>query len=69
MHAKAFAVLVVLVILVGAAWRYDKLNSYLPAKWRHRSTFIGLNRKGVYVMARGGKPGVPGLDINTSDLV
>jgi hypothetical protein len=70
MASKLGASFLVLVIVVVAyfAWSKNKLNLLLPAKLRHED-FIGLNRSGIYVMAPGGRPGIPGMDLNTSDWV
>jgi hypothetical protein len=66
-------VVLAIVIIAAVAWRNDKLNKYLPEKLRHKnpnvSGFIGLTRSGIYVMGPGGRPGMPGIDLNTSDWV
>lgn len=69
-NAKIGALIVLAIIIISAvAWKKDKLNSYLPEKLRHKEDFIGLNRNSLYVMAPGGKPGIAGMDLNTSDWV
>jgi hypothetical protein len=69
--ATAVVVVLAIVLILAASWRADKLNKYLPDKWKHRhgESFIGLNRMGRYTMAPGGAEGVVGMDLNTSDWV
>lgn len=74
MHKTKLALLVVVVIaIVYILWTKDHFNrSWLPLKFWHKTIiggFIGLNRAGQYTMRPGGAPGVPGIDINTSDWV
>jgi hypothetical protein len=67
MKSTHLAIAAVAVVGLAVAWKKDKLNKVLPEKLQHREGFIGLNRSGQYVTARGGGPGIPGTDPNTSD--
>lgn len=66
---KITAIAAAVALLVAWAWRKNKLNSVLPDKLKHKDGFIGLTRSQQYFMGPGGRPGVPGMDVNTSDHV
>jgi hypothetical protein len=69
MKPESIAIVAAVAIAGAYAWKKDKLNKWLPNSMQHRDTFIGLTRDEVYSTAPGGRPGVAGIDLNTSAYV